>query len=908
MKLFAYLRSVFAAFSLRSRTEREMGEELRRHIEARADDLGRTGVERSEAMRRARIEFGSEEKYKEQCREERGGFWMETFWSDLRFGLRMLGKNPGFTSIAIFTLALGIGANTAVFSAMNTVILRNLPLPHPEQLVHVRVPDGQPSGASNTGDSDTSFSEPVFAALRKQKDVFSDLMAYVPLAIGDLPVRVGEEPETAEGDMVSGNFFSGLGVSFARGRGFTLVDETSHAPIVVLSYAYWTRRFGRDPGALGQTIYIKGVPFTVIGVTAQGFFGIEPGFSTDFWIPLQNRPELNAWSQSASEGTMYGTSTWWCIRLIGRLTAGVTRAQAETRLQPTFQQAALIGLGKRDPKDKLPLLALADTKGIEKARDDYDQPIKILLAMVGLVLTIACGNVAMLLVARNRAREREFSLRMTLGAEKQRMLRQFLTESLLLVAAGGLLGWFFAAVGSQALSAWSGMEVPFSLDTNVLLFTLLISVVCAVVFGVAPLRGAMQAPAGLGVKGTNATSQLEKRNPWAGRMVIAAQMSLCLVLLVGAGLLIRSLRNYETLPLGLRPDGVLVFGTSPLAAHTDAERARFYEMLLERLRVVPGVESATVVENRPGSGWSNNNTWAIDGALPNGTFEEVGMRGNNVGPEFFHVLGIPILRGRDLADSDCRQGLRVAVVNETFVKRFFPKGDALGHTVGGTLGHSVGGTEPGTYTIVGVAGDSKYTSVAEGPRPMIYFNYAHNSSIADMHVELHTTGDPEALIPSVRTVLHDLDPNLPMEKAMTQRAQFDESYSQARLFARLAMFFGIIAILLVATGLYGTLAYRVSKRTPEIGVRMAMGAQRIQVLWMVLRESLMICAIAVLAGLPLAVAGARLMRSMLFGVVPGDWLSFATALLGITLVVLGSSLIPARRAASVDPMVALRYE
>jgi predicted permease len=521
--------------------------------------------------------------------------------------------------------------------------------------------------------------------------------------------------------------------------------------------------------------------------------------------------------------------------------------------------------------------------------------------MVALVLAIACGNVAMLLLARNAAREREFSLRVTLGARRPRILAQLLTESLLLVVAGGLLGWVFGRVSSEALATWSGMEIPFSPDTNVLLFTLAISLACAVVFGLAPMRVASTAPAGLGAKSPNATGNLENKGRWVGRLVIAGQMSMCLMLLVGAGLLIRSLRQYDTLPLGLRPDGVLVFGTTPVVAQTDEEKVGFYGTLMERLRVVPGVESASVVENRPGSGWANNDIFPIDGAAPQGSFEEVGMRGNNVGPDFFHVLGIPILRGSEISVSDSRQGRRVAVVNETFAKRFFPHGDVLGHSVGGSKPEDA-------FTIIGVAADSKYTRVGEIPRPVVYFNFSHKGPISDMHVELHTTGEPQALIPSVRAVLRGLDPNLPMQKPMTQRAQFEASYSQARLFARLAMFFGLIAVLLVATGLYGTLAYRVSKRTPEIGVRMAMGAQREQVLWMVLRESLVISAIAVVVGLPLAYGGAQLMRSMLFGVIPGDWRSFAIALAGIVVVVLAASLIPARRAASVDPMVALRYE
>jgi predicted permease len=900
MKFLAYLKSVAANLWRRESAESEMEEELRRHIDARIDDLEHSGVPRSEAQRRARIEFGSQERFKEECREERGGFWLETLWSDVRFGLRMLRKSPGFTVIAILTIALGIGANTSVFSAMNTVLLRSLPLPQPEQLVHLVLPNDQPAGASNTGDGDTSFSEPVFEELRKQKSVFSDLMAYVPLSESKTAVRLDEGPEEAEVDMVSGNFFSGLGVRFARGHGLSFQDELEHTPVAVISYSYWTARLARNPSAIGRTIYIKAVPFTVIGVAGDGFLGMEPGFSTDIWIPLQNREDLNPWGNAPSINTLYGTPKWWCLRLIGRLAPGVTKEQAAARLDPVFQQAALIGLESLDPKARKPVLALKEAKGIEKAEETYEQPIKILMVMVGLVLAIACGNVAMLLVARNAAREREFSLRMALGAGRKRILNQLLTESFLLVFAGGLLGWIFARVCSAALAAWSGMEVPFSLDTNVLVFTIAISVICAVVFGVAPLRAATRAPSGLGVKSAVGGS-VERKGRWAGRVVIAGQMSLCLVLLVGAGLLIRSLRQYETLPLGLRPEGVLVFGTSPLAAQADEEKARFYEDLLERLRVVPGVESASVVENRPGSGWANNNTYGIDGAAPQGTFAEVGMRGNDVGPDFFHVLGIPILRGRDISDSDCRQGLRVAVVNETFAKRFFANGEALGHKVGGAKPEDA-------FTIIGVAGDSKYTGVAEIPRPAVYFNYSHKGSIADMHVELHTTGDPVALIPSVRTVLRELDPNLPMQKPMTQRAQFDESYSQARLFARLAMFFGIIAILLVATGLYGTLAYRVSKRTPEIGVRLAMGAQRGQVLWMVLREGLLISGLAVLVGLPLAFGGAQLMRSMLFGVLPGDAVSFVLAMVGIIVVVLGSSLIPARRAASVDPMVALRYE
>jgi predicted permease len=441
-----------------------------------------------------------------------------------------------------------------------------------------------------------------------------------------------------------------------------------------------------------------------------------------------------------------------------------------------------------------------------------------------------------------------------------------------------------------------------------LLFTLATSISCAIVFGLAPLRRAVSVPVGVTLKTSNATAYRDQRSSWSGKVVVASQMALCLILLVGSGLLVRSLRNYQTLPLGLRVDGLLVFGTDPFSVHSDEEKEHFYQNLLARLRETPGVESATLVSHRLGSGWGWNSVWAIDGVEPQAPFSE-SMSANHVGPDFCHTLGIPILRGRDVTDADTRSAPKVVLVNETFSKRLFPKGDALGHSVTTISSTSVGKIKlENKFTIVGVIGDSKYKRVDEKSKPTLYFPFAQYTSIPNIQVELRTSGDPDALIPSVRAVLHSLDPNLPIQKPMTQRAQFDESYSQARLFARLSIFFGVIAVLLVATGLYGTLAYRVERRTSEIGVRMALGAQHGQVLWMILRESLLVSGAAILAGFPVAIAGARVMRSMLFGVQPGDMISFLLALFAVILVALAASIIPARRAMRVDPMVALRYE
>ena len=900
MSLLRIITSGLRSLFRKEQVNRELDEELGEYLEMAAVEKMKQGMSRQDALRAVRLEGGSLDGTKEIVRS---GGWesvVDTLWRDLLFAARMLRKSPGFTLVAMLTLALGIGGNTAVFSVMNTVLLRYLPLPNPQQLVFLRLPNAPPDGVSSTGDVDRSFSYPVFEALRKEHAVFSDLMAYVPLAVDKVAVRIGGDPEEAEGDMVSGNFFSGLGVSFTRGRGFALEDETAHASVVV-SYSYWTTRFGRSPSAIGQTIYVKGVPFTVIGVTAQGFYGVEPASSTDFWIPLQNRPELTAWDEEPSLDTLYGTPKWWCIQLIGRLVPGVTESQALAKLDPVFQSAALIGLGTPDPKAKKNILAFSSTQGIQGLREYYQKPIQILLAMVGLVLAIACANVSMLLVARNSTRAREFSVRMALGAGRGRLLRQTLTESFLLVAGGAAFGWMFAISGSQALAAWSGMEIPFVLDSRVLLFTLAISISCAIIFGLAPLRRAVSVPVGVTLKTSNATAYRDQRSSWSGKVVVASQMVLCLVLLVGSVLLVRSLRNYQTLPLGLRVDGLLVFGTDPFSVHSDEEKEHFYQDLLARLREAPGVESATLVSHRLGSGWGWNSVWTIDGVEPQGPFSEIGMSANHVGPDFCHTLGIPILRGRDVTDADTRSAPKVVLVNETFSNRFFPKGDALGHSVGKNKPEN-------SFTVVGVIGDSKYKRVDEKSKPTLYFPFAQNTPIPNMQVELRTHGNPEALIPSVHAVLHGLDPNLPIQKPMTQRAQFDKSYSQARLFARLSIFFGVIAVLLVATGLYGTLAYRVDRRTSEIGVRIALGAQHGQVLWLILRESLLVSGAAILAGVPVAIAGARVMRSMLFGVQPGDMISFLLALFGVILVALAASIIPARRAMRVDPMVALRYE
>jgi predicted permease len=818
---------------------------------------------------------------------------------DFRFALRQLRKNPGFTAVAVITLALGIGANTAVFSVMNAVLLRTLPVRDPQRLYYLQIAVGnQPPGAGNTGNSDTSFSEPVFEALRQRNDVLDDVIAYVPLGIGRVAARYREAPEEAEGDEVSGNFFSGLGAQIVRGRGFSLSDEKDHTSLVVISYDYWTRRFARDPAVLGGTLFVKNVPFTIIGIATRGFRGIEPASSTDFWIPLQNRPELNAWGNPASENSLYGTPKWWCLPLIVRLRPNVNPQQAQTALQSTFWEAAQTGIGAIDPKQWKPLLNFDPARGIQGYNQQYREPVQILMELVLLVLLIACTNVALLILARNEARQREFSLRLAIGAERSHLFRQLLTESTLLVTAGAALGWAFAFFATRALAAWSGIETGLDPDVNVLLVTLAVSVTSVLAFSFAPLSFVLRVPVSGVLRATATNITQGKQRSFGGRALMASQVAICLLLLVAAGLLLRTLRNYETQDLGMQVDGLLVFGITPQRAPSVQSTLEFYRTLLDRIRTVPGVESATLMDNRIGSGWSDNNDDDdLDGASLKQKFPSNSLvRSNHVGPGYFHVLGVPILVGRDISDGDTATSLPVVVVNETFAKRFLPTTNPLGHKF-----HN--------RTIVGIAKDSKYRSVDETPLPMAYYpSFQNLSAGATLHVEVRVQGEPLNLMPTLRLVVHDLDPDVPMEKPMTQRMQFEESYSEPKMFARLGVFFGGLAALLVATGLYGTLSYRTNRRTAEIGTRMALGAQRGQVLWMVMRESLLVCCVGAAAGFPLAVLCTRFLRSMLYEMSPFDPLSFGCAILCVAIVGGGAAFLPARRAAKVDPMVALRYE
>ena len=830
---------------------------------------------------------------------------MDTVLQDLRFGLRQLRRTPGFAVIAVLTLALGTGANTAIFSVMNAVLIRGLPGANPERLVFLHYQD-QPEHTSQTGYDDASLSEPVFEEFRQNHRVFSDLMAFIPVSAFKVGLRYGNDLEQGYADMVSGNFFSGLGVRPVLGRTLTMPDEKNHTQVAVLSYSYWSTRFNRNPAILGETLSVKAVPFTIVGVAAPGFIGLERRNAVDAWVPFQTRTDMKPWGNSLQDSQgMYTTPSWFFLMMIGRLNPGVTEQQALVVLNPEYKRIVETTVGKQsDPKNKITLY-FTRAHGIEGLNSDYKEPLYTLMVMVGLIFVIACTNVAMLLVARNSARLREFSVRLALGGGRKRIFSQLLTESLLLVLAGGFLGWLFAGWATRALATWSELQASLAPDRSVLLFTIGISALAALVFGLAPLRNAASAPVALSLKHSALSAQQDSEKSRVGKAVLALQVSLCLMLLVGAGLLLRTLRNLGNVNLGFRPSGLVVFGISPPAnVSSDQQVAQFYDSLLGRLKTLPEVESASVMENRIGSGWSDNTGIRVDGADPNrGKFSPI--RTNPVGADYFHLLGTPLRMGRDVSQSDTATSQKVMIVNQTFADRYLGGRNPLGHTV------SLQAREDqflGPYSIIGVVPDVKYTSVAEKPRPMGWFPFVQIPGESNMQVEVRTKGNPNALLEDVRRVVREFDPDIPLLEPMTQTAQLEESYNDQRMFSRLATFFGLLAALLVATGLYGTLAYRVNRRTAEIGVRMALGAQRRQVLWMILRESLVIAAIGVAVGLPLAFVGARLLKSMLFALSPADPATFLLALVGVAAVALGSALLPATRASSVEPMVALRYE
>jgi predicted permease len=900
-RALTFLAKLKALF-LQRRADSIFDEEMSTHLEMLAEKYEREGMSAKEARRAARRQFGNTVLLKQRQRESRTTMFFANVWRDLRYGMRQLIKTPVFTVVCVLTLALGVGANTAVFSVMHAVLEKMLPVKDASQVFYVHT-TGWPDGASQTGDQATSFAYPFYQALHGLSGV-QDVMTFIPMSnSGKAPVRVGTVPEEAAGDMVSGNYFSGLGVGTELGRGFVAKDEQDHAQVTVISEKFWATHYERSANVIGKALYIKSIPFTIVGVAKKGFEGTEGALPLDFWIPLQSRPEFNAWGAPAETGMYLTEPRLWMMRLMVRTAPGVSRDQAQAQMQALFERAAYIGIAQKKSGDETYQLSLHEAKQFDGDDGSFAKELKVLMTMVGLVLLIAMSNVVMLLMARNANRQREFGVRFALGAGRREIARQLLTESMLLVAMGGVVAWVFALGATRALGAWARIESNLQPDMEVLGLTLGVLVLLAIVFGLAPLRAAMSNASQSSLRSSATASQTSSQKVRAGNAVIMTQIAMCVVLLVGAGLLLKTLRNLLHTPMGQRPEGLVVFGIRPQRVHTKEEGVAFFTALQQRLRAIPGVESVSMAGNRPGSGWSSNQGGLLlDGHNANGLEPgQVTYRQNTVAADYFRTMGVTILDGRDFSDADTASAPPVAIVNETFAKKYAGSQHVVGHFLSGSAKDT-------PVRIVGLVQDHKYTGITEEARPMLWTVYTQQRATNQLNVEMRVPGDPMAILPAVRRVIAQIDPDMPLLEPMTQVAVFERSISQQILFARLAGCFGVLAVVLIATGLYGTLAYRVSRRSAEIGVRIALGAQRSQVVWMVLRGSLLLCAGGVLVGVPLAMLAGRGLESLLYGMTALDAASYLLAIAGVIVVALFASAVPAGRAASVDPLRALRAE
>ena len=913
------LRQRLRALVHRRQLDRDLEDELAFHLAMREEKLRESG----EDPRHARKRFGNVTATKETTRELWTFQIVESIWSDIRYGARVLRKNPLFTTVAIGSLALAIGANTAIFTLINAVILEKLPVPAPEELVIANW-FGDVSKASNFNsrgftDSDTgrhytsTFSYGAYDSFRERAKQFSDVFAFTNLRRAAF--RVQEQTNLLKGMLVSGNYFRGLAVKPQIGRLLNEADDRPGAePVAVISYQLWRDVFRSDPRAIGAYAMLNGTSVTIVGVTQSSFYGVSPGGfvqSPDVTVPLHLAPTVEPWFVRSDRAPFLDTGLWW-LNVMGRLKPGATRAAGESELNGIFQQA-LEEAAIEIPADSTgPTLSLMPgDRGLDTVREGTSDVLLALLAAAGLVLLIACANLATLMLARATARRGEITVRLAMGAGRGRLVRQLLTESLLLSITAGVIGILFAWWGSRILVSWAvemqgPLRVPFSLDTRVLGFTACLSVVTGVLFGLAPAFRASRANLVPALKeGTGAGQGIGSRDHSGslGNGLIAVQVALSLVLIVGAGLFVQTLKNLRSVDLGFRSEGLLLFGIDPSLNQYEGDRlANLYRDLMTRLESTPGVVSATASSQRLITGWVSNGPARIpeaaalsDGSMP--------VHYNFIGPRFFETMGIPVLLGRGPNTRDTVNAPRVAFVNESVVKTAFPDRSPLSATIyqwGSDLG----------YEIAGVVADAHYARVKQEPPPTIYIPYEQNPRGINSSLDfaVRTLGPPEAFVGSVRALVRELDPNLPLIDVQTQRHVINEQLAQERLFAGLSTAFGMLALTLACIGIYGVVAYSVARRTGEVGIRMALGARYGDIIWLALRRTMALVALGVACGVAGALALTRLISGTLFGVQPSDPATFAVAAVLLVLVALLAASLPARRAARIHPMEALRCE
>jgi predicted permease len=830
---------------------------------------------------------------------------MESVLQDIRYGLRMLKKSPAFAIAAVLTLALGIGANTAIFSLINALLLKTLPVRAPQELVIIGNP-GEVHSRSQGSPVVDYFSVPLYRDLEQgSQDVFSGMLASAEVHLVQVSKDGAEIASNATAVLASDNYFSVLGVNPIYGRVFT-DDGARGDNSVVLSYGFWQQKFGGRKDIIGQTILAKGHPYTVIGVAPPGFFGDIVGDVQDFWVPLPMEEQLlpgRKWLNTYS-------ASW--VHLIARLRPGVTEAHASSAINVLFQQllngpvGAQLNKTDRDELSHSTIQVSSGAKGLSELRMRFFAPLMLLVAIVSLVLLMACCNVANLLLARNSARRREFAVRMAIGAAPSRILRQLLTEGLVLATAGGLAGLALAHWGTRVLLALSdNRDLQATPDARVMLFTAATCVVTGLLFGIIPawtFRRVAVAPA-LKPGGQSGEGYFGRSWTW-NRSLVAIQVSISFLVLFGAGLLTRSLSNLRNVDLGYAHEHVLLVRTDPVGAgYSDARGAAFADEMITKISGLPGVRAVTYSKNGLFSGSESDERIEVEGFTPKGQ-TDLDAATDYVGPGYFGAIGIPILLGRDISAQDTQNSPRVAVINQTMAKFYFGDANPVGHTF--RVLDDPARSSP--IEIVGVSKDVRDHDLKAVVPRRFYVPYVQSAPSAGINLEIRCAGDPAALSEAVRKQIRAYDPNVPTYSARSLDELVSSTITNEAVIAWLSGFFGLLGLTLACVGLYGVMSYTVGRQTREIGVRMALGAQRSSMLYMVLADAGRLVIAGMLAGIPLALAGGYVLASLLYGLRGTDPITMLLAVLVLAFVALLAAAIPARRAAKVDPMVALRYE
>jgi predicted permease len=903
-ELVSRIRGLFGQPAL----DRRLEEELRFHLDMEAEKNRERGMNSEDARAAAQRAFGGTEQIKEIYRQRRGLPMLETLLKDLQYAVRGLRRNPGFAAIVVISLALGIGANTAIFTLIDAVMLRSLPVRSPDELVSVG-DASRPTAFWTGGPMADVFSYPLYRRLRDENQVFTGLLASGKTGRIDVGTANGAAEE-AYGRLVSDNYFEVLGISPVIGRAFSSQDDqrVGVESVVVISYDYWVNRFGRSFDIPGSTLRINGSPFTIIGVAPPHFSGEVVGSPTDIWIPLSMQPQVNPGDSRLDKRD----SNW--LLCMGRLKPGISVRRARAEITTLVQNALIDYEGASKSPDKLREIrsekvdVQPGNKGFSWIRK-HDAPLLFtLMAMVGLVLLITCANVANLLLARGTNRQKEISMRLALGADRRRIVRQLLTESALLAGAGGIVGVFLASWGSQLLSqlasSASGLNpIPFEVDTHpnatVLGFNAALSALTVILFGLVPALRSTRVDLAPALK---ENAQSVSRGRWRlGRLLVIGQLALSVIVLMGAGLFARSMVHLNSLDIGYSRSNVVVMAVNLAGSgYPPSQGLPVTRRLIEFLAAMPGVAGATVSSNGIFSHLdSNTDSLQVEGFVPTRK-DDSRSSFDQVGPQYFKVLGVPMVAGREFDEHDNASTSNVAIINETMARFYFGKSDPLGK-------YLRNGND--RYTVIGVVKDMRERNLKSDTERRFYGPLSQSTDpIQTLNFEIRTRSPAAPMIAAIRREIRSFDPNLKVSSIEPVSVLIDQDLNGDRLIAKLSGFFGILVLLLAANGLYGVISYTTVRRTNEIGLRMAIGADRGDIIRMVLRETAVLIAAGVVLGLPAALAAARLIAATLSGVSPSD--PSTLAFVGLVLLIVGllAAFIPAARASRVDPMAALRQE